>query len=216
MGNGPRWWRDSDPRDARSWEVFPRRLTGRVTGEDLDAVEVTKGIGLRPVVLVEAHLEGVVLDLSEVELTVGWSRFDDCRFAQRVRPVLNEHGIAAQGSLASGPSLYRGCTFERVRFKWLGGFTTGRSRFEGCRFVSCRWEGHFDYESDYLGCTFTGRINGCAWGGAQGAGPDAGRRNEIVGNDFSGAVITDDVGWRFGYPVGDQVWPEGFVPRLDR
>ncbi len=46
--------------------------------------------------------------------------------------VLNESGEAAQRSLgwSGGPSIYRRCRFEGVRFKLLGGYTMDAATFE--------------------------------------------------------------------------------------
>ena len=64
-----------------------------------------------------------------------------------------------------------------------------------------------------LGCRFIGRVNGCVWGGASVATDGvAPRRKLIMGNDFSRAMITDNVSWRAGFPLADQVWPTGYVP----
>jgi len=140
--------------------------------------------------------------------------FDNCRFRQRVRPVLTEAGYAAQGSFANSPAVYRDCAFERVRFKTLGGFTLDAGRFERCTFLNCRWEGHFMFEADLIECRFVGRMNGCVWNGVVPELMDryAGRRNVIVGNDFSQTVFTDNVGWRSSVPLRDQLWPVGYVP----
>jgi hypothetical protein len=37
----------------------------------------------------------------------------------------------------------------------------------------------------------------------------------ITGNDFTEAKFSDDVAWRRKFPVTDQIWPEGFIPRVD-
>jgi hypothetical protein len=41
--------------------------------------------------------------LNDAHLTVGWSEFDSRHIRQRVRPVLNEHGTAAQGAFGNRP-----------------------------------------------------------------------------------------------------------------
>ena len=129
-----------------------------------------------------------------------------CTLRQRTRPVLNDHGIAAQGSLGAAPSIYRRCTFERVRFKTRGGFGLGQARFEECRFVDCRWEGSFAYSADLVDCVFSGRMNGCVWFGRDGE-----RVNEIHGNDLTGVDFTRNVGWRADFPFAEQTWPEGYL-----
>ena len=38
---------------------------------------------------------------------------------------------------------------------------------------------------------------------------------EARDNDFTGVRFTDNVGWRFGFPLADQRFPDGYVPRVD-
>ncbi len=138
------------------------------------------------------------------------------RFRQRVAPVLVHQGTAAQGTFALRPSVYRGCTFERVRFTVLGGFSTGVARYEECTFTDCRWEGSREGDADLVGCTFTGRVRGAVFFGesataVEGVQP---RRNLIRGNDFTGATITNTA-FRGGFPVDDQRWPEGYEALVD-
>jgi len=212
MSRKPEWWRgQSPPRLAQDPTSAGKAISGSVTTMDLDAI-APGGSGLRPVYFFRATVTGVQLSLNDVSLLVQWSGFQNCHFGQRVRPVLNDSGFAAQGSFANRPAVYQGCTFDRVRFKTLGGFNTGAGRFENCTFVNCRWEGHFAYDADLISCRFIGRMNGCVWGGT---GLDSERRNVITGNDFTEVKFTDNVGWRRDFPVADQVWPEDFVPRVD-
>jgi hypothetical protein len=59
-------------------------------------------------------------------------------------------------------------------------------------------------------------IDGCVWYGI--VPPDrneAGRRNDITGNDVSGTVIGSNVGWRGHFDFGAQRWPDGYVPAAD-
>ncbi|MGW5192870.1 hypothetical protein ACWEOO_26735 [Kribbella sp. NPDC004138] len=216
MNSNPGWWRgQSPPGQARDVAPADMLVSGPVTSIDLDAI-APRG-GLRGVHFFQAAVSGVELWLNDISLVVEWSEFDNCHFRQRVRPVLNEYGVAAQGSFANRPAVYRDCTFERVRFKILGGFDTGAGRFENCTFVNCRWEGHFGYDADLIDCRFVGRMNGCVWGGT-GLKEDSrgqGRRNVITGNDFTEVTFTDNVGWRRDFPVAYQVWPDGFVPVVD-
>ncbi len=164
-----------------------------------------------------AAVTDVELWLNDVHLAVQWSEFDGCHFRQRVRPVLNSEGIAAQGTFATRPAVYRNCTFERVRFKGMGGFSMGVARFENCTFLNCRWEGHFAHDADLIDNRFIGRMNGCVWFGRSEPASDVGaaRRNVIHGNDFTETAFTSNVGWRFDFPLQDQRWPEGFVPIVD-
>jgi len=145
---------------------------------------------------------------------VAWSEFDGCTFHQRVRPVLNESGFAAQGSFGNAPAIYRSCTFERVRFKGLGGFSLSQARFEDCTFLNCRWDGHFAHSADLIRCRFVGRMNGCVWFGddVRDTPGKPFRRNEIVDNDFTETLFTDNVDWRFNYPAEAQLFPTGYRP----
>ncbi|GAA1479437.1 hypothetical protein GCM10009623_38830 [Nocardioides aestuarii] len=160
---------------------------------------------------VRARDETIALDWRHL-LVVGAS-FDGCTFSQRRSgPVLTTGGVAAQGSLGAtgGPSVYRRCRFVGVRFKTLGGFSLGAARFEDCAFERCRWNGHFHHDADLVDCTFAGPMDGCVW---QGRSP-SGRRNAVTGNDFTGAVIGENVGWRSGLDLDAQRWPEDYTPVL--
>jgi hypothetical protein len=210
----PEWWRGATPAAAPRGEVAPDELvTGcvaTVPQRDLD------GTGLRPFYFFDAAVSGVELSLTDAHLSVEWSEFTGCHFRQKVRPVLNELGIAAQGSFGVAPALYRGCTFERIRFKLLGGFSLGAAWFEDCRFVDCRWEGHFAHHASLVRCTFEGRMNGCVWFGRSGEPPWGDERPNVHrDNDFTHVRFTDNVAWRASYPLRDQRWPEGFVPVVD-
>lgn len=161
-----------------------------------------------------ALISDVDLVLNDVQLAVAWSQFDRCLFRQRVRPVLNEYGVAAQGSFGIRPTLYRDCTFERVRFKQLGGFNMDSARFERCTFIHCRWEGHFATEADLIDCVFVGRMNGCTWSArTRRSGPS--RRNVIEGNDFTATQSTANVGLAVqDFPIYAQLAVD-YLPVID-
>ena len=208
--DAPAWWRGEVRPEAPQGYIGPE---GVITG-DVSAIKhppADPRTGLASLYFFRAVLRNTELWLNDVHLTVEWSEFHGCHFRQRVRPVLNELGFAAQGSFGSGPAVYRHCTFERVRFKGLGGFSMDRGRFEDCAFVNCRWEGHFAGEADLINNRFIGRMNGCVWFGHSAAG----RRNIIEGNDFSQTDFTSNVGWRFDFPRSDQRWPTGYAPQAD-
>jgi len=99
---------------------------------------------------------------------------------------------------------------------WWRAHDLGRSRYERCTFLNCRWQGAFTYEADLVDCTFVGKIDGAVWGGD---GTDVlgrpGAPNEIRGNDFTAVRFGDNVGWRHAFPLDDQRWPEGYVPVPD-
>jgi uncharacterized protein YjbI with pentapeptide repeats len=206
----PDWWRGQLPPPVYDG---PRpAFGGPLFSLDLAEAPVVEASGLHGVTFFDSRARGLDLELTDVHLSARWSEFDGCTFRQRVRPVLNARGFAAQGSFGTRPSIYRSCTFERVRFKTAGGFSMGQARFENCVFRNCRWEGHFAHSADLVGCTFVGKMNGCVWFGEE-RHPWQ-RRNEVRGNDFTGTVFTDNVGWRFNFPVADQIWPEGFQPTV--
>lgn len=203
----PSWWRGEAPAEPRPSAALV--LRGDVEDLDLRTLDRSGGDGLAHVSLREARLRGLDLCLDDTKLTVWWSQLEDCRLTQRARPVANARGCTAQGTLGAGPSLYRGCRFERVRFRTTTGFSMGAATFEGCEFVHCRWEGSRAWSADLVDCRFTGRMDGAVWFGTD---RRTGRRNVVRGNDFSGVTFTDNVGWRFDFPVDDQLWPSGYAP----
>ena len=202
------WWRGLEPATEPRGEDVADRLTGPRTEILLPPVE--DGTGLRRLYVFDARVSGATLALTDINLTVEWSQFEGCHFTQKVRPVLNAQGIAAQGSFAIAPSIYRRCTFERVRFNMLSGFNLGRAVFEGCTFDHCRWEGHFAHDAWLVDNRFLGRMNGCAWYGHGRAGT-----NLIAGNDFTATGFTTNVAFREGFPSGAQAWPDGYHPLVD-
>lgn len=204
MTADPTWWRGGTPTaSGRPADASP--AISEISLPSLD-----DGIGLRRLDLVDVRVVGAEFSLTDIRLAVHWAEFEDCRFTQRVKPVLNDHGIAAQGSFAVSPASYRNCRFERVRFKLLGGFKMGRATFENCTFWNCRWEGHFAHDAWLLNNRFIGKMNGCVWFGT---GDDG--ANVITGNDFTQTVFTTNVGFRSDYPVTDQRWPAGYQPLID-
>ena len=95
------------------------------------------------------------------------------------------------------------CTF-RQRSRRLK--ATGAARLVSCRFERCHFNGHFSRTTDYIGCTFTGNIDGCVWYGTIPPGDrNAGRRNVITGNDLTGVTFGPNVGWRGEIDVTAQI-----------
>ena len=210
MESFPDWWRGRRPPEVYDG---PRPvLQGPLFSLDVDQLPQNDHTGLRQLRLFRARARGLDVPLTEASLHVRWSEFDGCRFQQRVRPVLNAAGIAAQRSFGVEPSIYRSCTLERVRFKLLGGFSMGKARFEGCTFLNCRWEGAFAHHADIVGCEFVGKMNGCVWFGEDRRDPHRLRVNEIGGNDFTGVVFSQNVSWRHNFPVERQRFPPGYTP----
>ena len=204
----PDWWRGETPSGAPRGVPGPGLVSGAV--EELPWVEIDPVSGLRRRYFFSAAVSDTFLCLDNVGLTVEWSEFTNVHFRQKNRPITNELGLSAQGSFGNSPAYYRNCVFEGVRFKQLGGFTLSRGWFEGCKFINCRWEGHFAMSASLVDCSFSGRMNGCAWFGDSERGPNIHR-----GNDYSAVQFTDNVAWRYSFPVADQKWPEGYVPLLD-
>ena len=203
----PEWWRGEKPADEPRGQLRRGILTGvvdEIPSSDLDQY------GSRPLYFFSAEVSDVNLSLDDVHLSVEWSEFSDCYFGQRVKPIINDQGFSAQGSFANSPAMYRNCTFERVRFKRLGGFNLSRGWFEGCSFINCRWEGHFAQDASLVDCTFMGKMNGCVWFGNSDRG-----ENFLRGNDFTNVQFTDNVGWRRSFPVEQQLWPTGYMPPAD-
>lgn len=203
----PSWWRGGEPAEPPPGAATV--LRGDVDELDLAAFERTADLGLAYVSLREARLRGLSLCLDDTKLSVWWSELEDCTFTQRARPVANAQGYTAQGSFGAAPSLYRGCRFERVRFRTTTGFSMGAATFEDCEFVHCRWEGSRAWSADLVDCRFTGKMDGAVWFGTD---RRTGRANVVRGNDFTGVTFTDNIGWRHDFPVADQVWPDGYVP----
>jgi hypothetical protein len=213
-GSKPDWWRGTSPRRLPA-SGGSTLIRGEVREFDSEQVPRGRYSLLRPVFFQQATAIGIEVALDELHLAVAWSEFVGCTFRQR-SGRLNADGAAAQGSFGSRPSLYRDCDFVGVRFANLGRFSTGAARFDGCRFDRCRFNGHFSFDSDYIDCVFAGKIDGCVWYGAVPTGhDDAGRRNDIIANDFSGAVIGSNVGWRGPFDFGAQRWPDRYVPLAD-
>ncbi len=208
MASEPAWWRGEKPAAEPRGSALDEVQRGEFS--EFAVAPVVAGIGLREVNVFDARVTGADLALTDLHLKVEWSEFNDCRFHQKARPVLNEYGIAAQGSFGNSPAIFRNCTFEGVRFKLLGGFSMSRATFEDCTFVNCRWEGHFANDAWLINNRFIGKMNGCVWFGAGDVG-----RNVIAGNNFSETIFTTNVAFRNAFPVDDQTWPDGYEPLED-
>jgi len=210
----PDWWRGTTPQRLPSYGGTP--VGGEIREFDAARFPVNNTSLLRSLYFQEARASGIEIELDEVSLTVCWSKFERCTFRQR-SGRLNAYGFAPQGSFGNRPSIYLDCIFAGVRFKTLGRFVTGAARFVRCRFERCHFHGHFSRGADYIECTFTGRIDGCVWFGTVPPGDtEAGRRNVITGNDFTGAVLGPNIGWRDGFDFSAQRWPVGYQPAVEQ
>ncbi len=166
----PAWWRDATPKKrVLSTDGV---LSGPVS--EFDAARLHPGTYQRlvPLAFERAEAGELTIPLDEVHLTVVWSEFNRCTFTQGSRRLMAD-GTAAQGFFGHphGPSLYRDCTFSRVQFGGLGRFRLWVATFENCIFDRCTW-GSKEYDADFLGCTFVGKMHGGAIGGAS---PETGR-----------------------------------------
>ncbi|SEE21261.1 hypothetical protein [Jiangella alba] len=215
MRKAPDWWRGTRPSRL---PVHPGAIhrRGRLSQQSFPTFS-QRPADLQALVVTEAYAEGLTISLDDLHFVASWSEFVDCTFTQRRSgPVLNASGAAAQGTLgwAGGPSVYRGCRFEGIRFKRLGGYSMDAATFEGCTFDRCRFNGHHHTTADLIDCRFVGTMDGCTWYGTS-AEPVGGRRNVIRGNDFTAATITPNVAWRGNFDVESQRWPGDFTPTVD-
>lgn len=208
-GRTPAWWRDTKPERGTVFGDWV--LIGTVT--EIDPARLNPGTyqSLVNLGFEQARVSGLTVSLDEAHLAVGWSEFIGCTFTQRSRRLMGD-GAAAQGSFGNRPSIYRDCTFKGVQFGSPGRFLLGAARFERCVFDNCGWRTTFNYDADLVACVFTGKMQSGAIGGVS---PRTGRRNEVMGNDFSAADISANFAWRFDFPVAQQTWPTAFVPLQD-
>jgi uncharacterized protein YjbI with pentapeptide repeats len=206
----PSWWRGQIPDAVPVWTPNTAVFQGLVTELDLDEVPLAVG-SLRSVRFEKASCSGLAVSLDEVHLATMWSSFEECRFHQRSRR-LHRGGPDPQGSFGHRPSLFKNCTFVGVRLRVRAGFSVDQARFEDCTFQRCRFEEHFSFNADYLRCKFVGPIKTAVF---YGTNPDTGRRNDIVDNDFTDAILSDNVAWRGDFPIGQQRWPVGYHPLVD-
>lgn len=200
--------------DTRAWLRGTKPTPGTLYGDwvisgavnDLDVGRAQPGTHTDLVQLgfEDAQVVGLTVPLDELHLGVMWSQFEGCTFTQRRRRLLS-NGASAQGFFGHprGPSIYRDCTFSGVHFGSLGMFRLWAATFERCLFDRCSWRS-MEYDADFLGCTFTGKMDGGAMGGRS---PETGRVNRIEDNDFSGAVVTANFEWRYDFPTERQAWP---------
>jgi uncharacterized protein YjbI with pentapeptide repeats len=204
----PDWWRGQTPSRLR-WPSRGQRITGSI--DTWDGHELPReSDGLHTVFFDQADLQGLTIELDSAHLSVLFSEFTDCTFTQRERGPTNSEA-AAQGSFANRPAIYRRCTFIGVRFRTLAGFDAGQARFEDCVFDQCRFEQFFPHETDFVRCRFIGPIKAAVFFGRT----QTGRVNDIEGNDFTHAALSDNVAFRSDFPFSNQMWPEGFHPNVE-
>jgi hypothetical protein len=201
--------------DRPPWSAITTVIQGELPHGAFDVSQVPEhqSSPLRSCGFFEVVAHGVDFDLDRLHLGVAWSDFDQCIFRQRLRKSYD--GVWPQGNLGARPSTYSHCRFEGVRFRLRAGFSVGRARFEDCTFRQCRFEEHFSFCADYVRCTFEGPIRTAVFYGRAPDGHDCdGKLNEIVSNDFTGASIGDNVGWRGDLDLSAQKWPAGYRPFL--
>jgi hypothetical protein len=206
LAEGPAWWRGRVPDHVPVWRPDDLVLSGRVSSVDLMTSPLDES-QLRAVRFDRAEVTGVDLRLDEIDLTTMWSSFDGCVFRQRSRR-LHRDGFEPQGSFGNRPCVYRSCRFVGVRLRVRAGFDVGEARFENCTFELCRFQEFFSFSADFVGCRFVGPIKMAV---IYGMDPHTGRRNDIEGNDFRAAMLSDNIGLRGDFPVKSQLWPDGFA-----
>jgi hypothetical protein len=207
---GPAWWRGQVADQMPTWQPEDRVFTGQVDDLDVSGVPLGRGL-LRAVVFDQARVSDADISLDDIGLVTAWSEFTECTFHQR-GTRLHPDGEEPQGSFGNRPSVFRGCTFRDVRLSVRAGFSVGQARFEDCTFERCRFEEHFSWSAEYVGCRFVGPMRTAVFFGTD---PNSGRVNEIHDNDFTDVAFSSNVGWRGDFPVLDQRWPESFTPLVD-
>jgi len=104
-------------------------------------------------------------------------------------------------------SLYEDCCFDDSAFGMIG----GRARFVRCSFRRCRIEEIWSYDSEFVECVFSGRIERGIFRGAPMEVDeivDGRTHNEFRGNDFSDAELRE-VAFRAGIDLSQQKLPQG-------
>lgn len=155
------------------------------------ATHVTSGLTIR-----DADFSGREFRLFSSE----GSRYLGCTF---------DRVVIGDASFGAGirDSLYADCSFDGARLRMVGGF----ARFERCTFRDVTivdWQGQ---RTELVDCVFTGRITRGIFFGRI---PDSlvarrgRRRNEVRGNDFSGAELID-CSFRGGIDLEEQRLPSG-------
>jgi hypothetical protein len=208
--------RAQEGHDRPKWSTVTHVIKGELQAASYDFTQIPLGSfsRLHNCGLLEVSARKVQFDLDAVHLGVAWSLFEDCVFRERGRKSID--GEWPQGSLGLRPSTYRRCTFQGVRFRLRAGFSAGQARFEECTFRRCRFEEHFSFCADYIRCRFEGRIRTAVfYCRAPSNALCDGKVNEIVGNDFTQAIISDNVAWRGNVDLSAQVWPAGYTPQED-
>jgi hypothetical protein len=130
------------------------------------------------------------------------SRFERCRFeGMRIESAKFGSGLDT--------SRYDECSFDKSRITGAG--TIGRARFEGCSFRDVDLRHWLALESDFVNCTFSGRVTQAVFTATRPqmvAAPPGRERNVVKGNDFIGAELRD-VAFRGGIDLRDQELPSG-------
>lgn len=126
------------------------------------------------------------------------STFERCRF---------ESLRIASACFGAGQeqSLYRDCVFDHSTIR---ADAPGNARFERCSFRDVKLRSWLCFDTEFVDCVFTGRLQRCVFNGhTLDDNPDR-DTNDFRGNDFSGAELVD-VGFRTGIPLAKQALPVG-------
>lgn len=103
---------------------------------------------------------------------------------------------------------YLECSFDGIRVHHMG---SGFARFVRCSFKDVDIRDWRCYQSEFIDCEFTGRLEECIFYGTvpEKDRPWVGReKNEFRGNDFSGCDLVD-VAFRTGIDLSQQKLPTG-------
>lgn len=150
------------------------------------------------------HQHVVDMDFSGrkvLQLAATGSKIERCRF-DKVR--------AESCAFGTGKELseYIDCSFDGLRFRHGNG---GYSRFVRCHFRNVDLQEWFCYSTEFIDCTFSGRLRKAIF---MGSVPEDERsfvrreHNEFRGNDFS-AMTLEDVAFRNGIDLTLQRLPSG-------
>jgi uncharacterized protein YjbI with pentapeptide repeats len=161
---------------------LPWQVVARVHLADSTFKATAAEISIEESVFERVSFEG----LSVENLHVHGSRFVDCSFG----------GLLVSDSLVFGDGLTRShfvrCGFDDADLKRLG--YVGQSRFELCTFRDSHLTELEGGYSDWIGCTFTGRLFRVLFRGPKFegiSGRPQGAFNEFVANDFTRADLVD-------------------------
>jgi hypothetical protein len=128
-------------------------------------------------------------------------QFERCSFEN----MRSESGCWGAGKVMS---TYIDCVFDGAKINYM---SAGHSRFEKCSFENVNLKDWWGFSMELVDCTFSGKLTKVIINGTVPPEDaiDLGRtRNEIRGNDFTRAKLSD-VGFRTGVDLTLQKFPTG-------